>query len=218
MKKLITSLLTLIFALGLFITAPESIHATQEISEEKPINLMKTGDFGDYTVKEISQFEYVHKVAQNEKISLLEAQKKVDSIIKSSESTLARSRGNIVYRDASWTQTYSKNSRYKAKLNATFAIYVAPTSSFRNIESFTSGSHLAAGTSSASWKVSHYDPKPSFPKLSVSLGVTGYFTESRSVSSGASASIPGFSVSSSTSSTIRFVSNNMIIRRTYSVY
>lgn len=217
MKKVISIVMATFVMLGISVFNSENVSANENNIDET-INIMDTGDFGEYTVKEISESEYVKRVAENENISLKRAQEKVSKETFSSGSILARAAGSVVYRDASWTQTYSKNSTYKARLNATFAVYVSSSSSFREIKSFTTGSSLAAGASSAQWNVSHYDPKPSLPKTSVSLGVTGSFAVTRSTSGGGSVSIPGFSVSSSTSSSRYYVSQNMTIRKTYSVY
>ncbi|GEK90160.1 hypothetical protein SAMN04488100_11420 [Alkalibacterium putridalgicola] len=216
MKKVISVLITLGCMFSIIISGSENVLADEGTLKE-PINLMKTGDFGDYTVTDISQLEYIQKVAENENITFKEAQERVIPSSQSKQSVMMTSTaGSTIYRNVSWTQAYSRNSNYKAELSATFLI--RGYGSFRQIDDYTQGSDSAAGSSQATWRESHYYPKASLPQTKVTVGVTGKFVLKRNVGGGVTVSIPGFSSSVNTSGTVTYTSSNMTIQKTYSLY
>lgn len=216
MKKTISFLISLGCMVCILFLGSENVFAAEGVLDD-PINIMETGDFGDYIVTEISEFEYIQIVAENEDISFREAQKLVAPPLLPGQSIMtARSSGTTSYRNVSWVQSYPKNTNFKAELSASFKIF--SSSSFRQIDDYTVGADTAAGSSRATFTATNYFPKESLPKTKVTVGVTGRFTTSRTTSGGGSVSVPGFSISGSTGTTYHFRSDLMTIQRTYSLY
>ncbi|MCC3864060.1 hypothetical protein K0040_06995 [Terrisporobacter petrolearius] len=124
--------------------------------------------------------------------------------------------GNITWRQASWKQSYSKNTAFKAEMDASFEIYT--NLSFRQINSCTVGSSLAAGKYTCSWKQSNSWKTTKYPVSAATVGVTGKFYTKVTQTGGGGISIPGFTFSGSSSTTKTYVSDSMSIQKQYRVY
>ncbi|GEM_PF-3470128 len=187
-----------------------------------PINLLEDNPIPGVIIKDITREEYVQNVAENENITYDEANQLVSTRTAQSLQSINNDKGtevqasNIIWRQASWTQAYSKNPNYKATLVASFEIYTS--GSFRQINSATVGSSLAAGQYSPTWQQSNSWKTTAYPVTTATVGVTGNFYEVYNNSAGISGGLPGFNVSVSTSSSVTYVSQPMTIQREYSVY
>lgn len=195
------------------------------IDNNGPINIMSKGN-DQIEIKEITRDEYVKNMAENEGITIQQADKiaeeRTEKALEEMNEKMPQlknvksARSNIVWRQASWKQSYPKNKTYKAELVASFEVWTG--GSFRQINSCTVGSSLAAGEHDATWIPINYLKTTSFPVTRATVGVNGKFQTTVTTGGGASISIPGFSVSGTGSKTKTFVSNTMTIQKEWSVY
>lgn len=183
----------------------------------------------DVEIKEITREQYIKNMAENEGITIEEAdkiatertEKALEEInkmpeMKNNKQTIQAASSNIVWRQAYWKQTYSQNKSFVAELDASFEVWAS--GSFRQINSCTVGSSLAAGTHKASWKESNKWKTTKFPVTQATVSATGKFQTIVSTGGSLSMSIPGFSVAGTGSTSKTFVSNSMTIQRQWSVY
>lgn len=194
-------------------------------NNETPINIMTEGN-ENVEIKEITRDQYIKNLAENEGITIEQAdkiakertEKALEEINKMPEMKNKKNlkANNIVWRQASWKQTYSRNKSFVAEMDASFEVW--SSGSFRQINSCTVGSSLAAGTHRASWKQSNQWKTTKFPVTQATVGVTGKFYTTVTSGGGVSMSVPGFSVSGSSSTSKTFVSDSMTIQRQWSVY
>lgn len=180
----------------------------------------------DIEIKEITREQYIENMAKNEGITIEEADKiakertekaleEINKMPEMENKKLANEKG-ITWRQVSWKQTYPKNKSFKAELDASFEVW--SSGSFRQINSCTVGSSLAAGMYNASWKASNHWKTTKFPVTKATVGVTGKFYTKVTTGGGASINVPGFTVSGTGSTTKTFVSDSMTIQREWSVY
>jgi len=186
------------------------------------INIMDDNPVSGVVVKDISREEYVQSIAEDQGLSYKEA----DTLVAARTSQMLKeihkdqdystlSTRDIVWRQASWTQAYSKNSSFKAEMNASFEVFV--TGSFRQINSATVGSILGSGLNTASWAQSNSWKTTKYPVVTATVGVTGKFFSTVNSSTGVSGGIPGFTISSSTGRSVTYVSQSMTIQKTFTV-
>ncbi|WP_270607374.1 hypothetical protein [Bacillus mobilis] len=214
-----SSLMIAMLSTSAFPASADSLVTNDITQQQKPINLLSNEEIPGVKIIDITREQYVKNVAKNENISYKEADKLVSARTAQSLSKInptAAASSNVVWRQASWTQTYSGNSSFKADLEGSFEIY--SSGSFRQINSSTVGSSLSAGKYSATWAQSNSWKTTAYPTISVTLGVTGKFFTTVSNSGGVSGGIAGFSVSSTSTTSVTYVSNGMTIQREYSVY
>ena len=199
---------------------------TNVANDNIPINIMSEGN-KDVKIKEITRDQYVQNIAKNEGITIEEAdkiatektEKALEGINKMpmmKKKSMASIDKNIVWRQASWVQTYSKNKSFKAEMDASFEVW--SSGSFRQINSCSVGSSLAAGQHSAKWVQSNSWKTTKFPTLNATVGVTGKFYTTVMTGGSMSLSIPGFSVSGTGSTSKTFASSNMTIQKQWGVY
>ncbi|WP_286923003.1 MULTISPECIES: hypothetical protein [Lysinibacillus] len=224
----VTTLCTTMLSVPLFSPVSAQVSNSKEVFElsqdqlNAPINLLEDNPIPGVIIKDITREEYVKNVAENENITYDEADQLVSTrtaqglqSINNKRGTLAQDDG-ISWRQASWTQAYSKNSNYKATLVASFEIF--SSGSFRQINSATCGSSLAAGEYSPTWQQSNSWKTTVYPVSKATVGVTGNFYTVYNNSAGISGGLPGFNVSVTTSTSITYVSDPMTIQREYSLY
>ncbi|MPM26749.1 hypothetical protein SDC9_73254 [bioreactor metagenome] len=197
----------------------------KNVNSNNPINIMTEGN-EEIEIKEITRDQYVENLAKDQGITIQEAdkiaedrtEKALEKINKEMPQmkNVKSARSNIVWRQASWTQTYPKNKSFKAELIASFEVWTG--GSFRQINSCTVGSSLAAGQHKASWNQLTDWKTTSYPVTRATVGVTGKFMTTVTTGGNVGMSLPGFSVSGSGSTTKTFVSNSMTMQREWSVY
>lgn len=203
-----------------------NIASTDSLDESNyPINIMSEGN-EEVTIKEITREQYVENLAKNEGITINEADRQVsertekalEEIRKSPEmqGENVKAAGNITWRQASWVQSYSKNTALKAEMDASFEIYT--NLSFRQINSCTVGSSLAAGKYTCSWKQSNSWKTTKYPVSAATVGVTGKFYTKVTQTGTGGVSLPGFTFSGFSATTKTYVSNSMTIQKQYRVY
>ncbi|MGW6194441.1 hypothetical protein ACWFRC_28440 [Bacillus cereus] len=215
-----SSLMIAMLSTSAFPASADSLVVNNITQQQKPINLLSNEEIPGVKIIDITREQYVKNVAKNENISYKEADKLVTAKTNQSLNKLSlngpASAPAVVWRQATWTQTYSGNSSFKADLEGSFEIY--SSGSFRQINSSTVGSSLSAGKYSATWAPSNSWKTTEYPTNTVTLGVTGKFFTTVNNSGGVSGGIGGFSVSSTSSTSVTYVSNGMTIQREYSLY
>lgn len=185
------------------------------------ISLLSNEKIPGVKIIDITREQYVENFAKNENITYAEADRLVTERTNQNLSMLRATTTaplaavNPIWRQAQWIQSYS-NTAYKAEMNASFEIYTS--GSFRQIQSCTVGSALAAGMYNASWVQSNSWKTTVYPVTTATVGVTGKFYSVVNKADGMSAGISGMSLSSSTSKTDTYASSSMTIQREFSVY
>lgn len=165
----------------------------------------------------ITQEEYISRLAAEKNISF---QKAYSMELKDSEYQILS--GTTYYYDYVKRFTYSRNSSFKADLEATIKIYT--DGSFRQIDDVLDvASRRAAGVYDNDWiETSAYsDPdqgSDEFPVTSVTLGAKGYFEVRTTFELNVSVDLPGFSAGGGSGGEFIYQSETMSMRSTYSVY
>ncbi|MBR0596822.1 hypothetical protein [Sinanaerobacter chloroacetimidivorans] len=168
---------------------------------------------GPQQTVQITYDEYIALMAAANDLTLQEAkaldardsQVKLAKINKLDPNTVTAA--STQYYKASKTFTYSGNSNFKAKSEATIKLVGA--GSMYSISDVTAvwtmgsnGVYTWEWHESSAWKSGMTASK-------VDLGGSGYFTITYNVSAGGGISVPGFSVSGSVGTTITYTSNSM---------
>ena len=214
----------------LLLVSPTSVLAAEDttpnLSNMPVINIMHEGTVDGVVIEEINREQHISNMAQLEGITYADAEEIVDfQESLTLENTFGKmsaispmASSEVIFRQASWNQTYPGNSSYSATLLGSFEVYVSSTSSFREIISISVGSTRRSGLYSTSWLQANSWKTTQLPATQVTLGVTGTFSTTVSNSTGLSCGIPGLSLSNSTSTSKIYISSPMTIQRTYSVY
>lgn len=193
-------------------------------TENSTINIMSSGD-EHVQIKEITREQYIENLAKNEGITIEAADKLAKEQTEKSLQEIRKlpemkgkqvSEKSIVWRQASWVQTYSKNKSFKAEMDASFEVWTS--GSFRQINSCSVGSSLAAGKYKASWSQSNSWKTTKFPVTTATVGVTGKFYSTVSAGADIGMNLGGFTISGTSSTSKTYASQNMTIQRDWSVY
>lgn len=166
----------------------------------------------------ISKDEYVSKLAKEKNISIEEAYK-----LESENISLYGATSTISYVDYEKDFTYSGNSYFKATLLATIKIqkWQGGAAQIENVLSVSS--QRKSGLYEYDWieTDSFSDPTENgsgYPVTSVVLTAKGYFEVTVDVSVEGSVNLPGFSIGGSVGTKDTYISKNMPMRSTFSVY
>jgi hypothetical protein len=165
----------------------------------------------------ISKSEYISRLAKEKKITVEEAYE-----LELDDAVLARN-SMVSYVDYTKNFTYSENSNYNATLLATVKIrkWQGGAAQIENVLSVSS--QRRSGLYEYRWIETDAFSDPvenssSYPVTSVVLTAKGYFEVVVDISVEGSVNLPGFGVGGSVGSVITYISDNMVMRSTFSVY
>ncbi|MBU5677244.1 hypothetical protein KQI88_12550 [Alkaliphilus sp. MSJ-5] len=227
-KRFVTKLSICALMVGMFIS-PTFAHPSSIDNIESFTTLEATVDISNIPLGQevvlpdgavltpISEEEYMTRLAKDKNISLKEA---YEMELKNLSSL--RSSGNTFRYNYSKTFTYSRNSSFKADLEATLSIYTG--GSFRQInEVLGVGTRRRSGLYDFDFieTYSYSDPlqgSSKFPVGTVHLGANGYFEVVVSGSVGGSIEVPGFTFEASVGQDAIWLSRTMSMDGSYSVY
>lgn len=231
LKKFLLSL-SVCAAIATMVVSPVSAQSNPSNTLEGATTMEATIDISDIELGKkvvlpdgailtpITQEEYLSRLAAEKNISLKEAYNmeatslRVQSLFAPSSTTY--------YYDYVKTFSYSKNTTFKADLQATIKIY--NSGSFRQIDDvITVSSRRRSGIYDYEWieTDAYSDPdrgSSEFPVISVTLGAKGYFEVRTSFSLDLSVDLPGFSAGGSSGGEFIYQSDTLSMRSTYRVY